>query len=162
LEFEVAKVKILKKWGSGLAVYFLAITGTTLLIAKLSVVVFVYTIVLARPYLEGPRRLSLIQQRRIDAALALPPSPVTNYVVPSEVPTVPTGAFAAQLDLAEKQNPAILLFASGTDSEFKPTSEPSSIAGRSAKIRVARTHSSYVSANDIFNRSFGVLTVASR
>jgi hypothetical protein len=155
-------VKVLNtRWG-GLIAYFLGMTGTILVVAKLSVVVFIYAIVLARPYLEGPRRVSLIQQRRIDAALALPPSRVTNYVAPSEVPAVPTGAFAAQLDLAEKQNPVILLFASTTDSESNPTSEPSSIAGRSAKVRVARTNSGYVSANDIFNRSFGVLTVASR
>jgi hypothetical protein len=137
----------------------------TLVVVKLSTLILVQSVGLVQLLLGSvPPKLSLIQQRKIDAAMALPPTPgaVSSIVSPADGPTVPPGIFAAQLDLAEEHYPTILLFTSAVDLELKPTSESSSIAARSNKVRVARVNFRYVSTNDIFNRSFGVFTVASR
>jgi hypothetical protein len=132
--------------------------GVTVLTIQLFGLVLVHAIVLAWPHLHGgPSKLSLIQQRRIDAALALPPSLTTSHVVAREVPTAPPGILAAQLDLSEKEEPAIV---PTKVAAFELHSEPSSIAATT--LRVAHSHPRYtrLTAADIFNRSFGVITTA--
>ena len=155
-------MEVLNKRWTGLIVYFLGVTGTIFVIAKLSALVLVHTIVLARPLLEGtPPKLSLIQQRRIDAALALPPSgdQTTLRVAPSEVPAVPLAIYAAQLDLAEKGDSTALPQVAA----FEQESEPSSIASEPKKLRIAHSSSPKypLTPADIFNRSFGVITASS-
>ena len=155
-------MEVLNKRWAGLIVYFLGVTGTILVVTKLTSLVLVHTIVLARPLLEGaPPKLSLIQQRRIDAALALPPSrdQSTLHVAPSEVPTVPLAIYVAQLDLAEKED----LTALPQVAAFEQESEPSSIASGPKRLRVAHSSSPKypLTSADIFNRSFGVITASS-
>ncbi len=150
-----------KRW-AGLVIYILAITGTTLLAARLSTLVMVQAMALARPYLQSsPPKLSLIQQRRLDAALALPPSPSqdTTFIVATEVPPVRPGILAAQLDLAEKGD---LAPAFSEVAAYELQADPSSIATEPRKLRVAHSgpRSSLLTTRDIFNRSFGVLTAA--
>jgi len=151
---------VLNTWWTGLVVYFLGVIGVTLFAIQLSGLVLVHGIVFARPLLEGgPPKLSLIQQRRIDAALALPPlpNPTASHVVAREVPMVPAEILAAQLDVSEQEDSAIML---PEVAAFELHSEPSSIAA--AKLRVAHSHPRYtlLTAGDIFNRSFGVITTA--
>ena len=129
-------MEVLNKRWAGLIVYFLGVAGTIFVVAKLTSLVLVHTIVLARPLLEGtPPRLSLIQQRRIDAALALPPSRYQTrlHVALSEVPTVPLAIYAAQLDVAEKEDSIALPQVAA----FEQESEPSSIASGPKRLRVA-------------------------
>jgi len=151
-------VQVLKTWWVGLIAYLLGAIGVTVLAIQLFGLILVHAIVLAWPHLHGsPSRLSLIQQRRIDAALALPPRPTTSHVVAMEVPTVPPGILAAQLDLSDKEDSAM---APAKVAAFELHSEPSSIAA--TKLRVAHSHPTYtpLTAADIFNRSFGVIPTA--
>jgi len=151
-------VQVLKTWWVGLIAYLLGAIGVTVLAIQLFGLVLVHAIVLAWPHLHGgPSRLSLIQQRRIDAALALPPRPTASHVVAMEVPTVPPGILAAQLDLSDKEDSAM---APAKVAAFELHSEPSSIAA--TKLRVAHSHPRYtrLTAADIFNRSFGVIPTA--
>jgi hypothetical protein len=129
-------VPVLNTWWAGLIAYLLGAIGFTVLAIQLFGLVMVHAIVLAWPHLHaGPSKLSLIQQRRIDAALALPPSPTTSQVVAREVPTVPPGILAAQLDLSEKEDSAMGL---AEVAAFELHSEPSSIAATT--LRVAHSH----------------------
>jgi hypothetical protein len=155
-------VQVLNKRWAGLIIYFLGILGTILLIALLLPVVLIHMIVLARPHLEGgPQPVSLIQQRQIDAALALPPSPtqVTTPVIAAQVPTGPLALYAAQLDLAEKEETTT---AFPEVAAFELESDPSSIASKTEKLRVAHAGPSHtlLTARDVFNQSFGVITAA--
>ena len=143
--------------------YLLVIAGTIFLGTKLLPLVAVNTIELAQPYLDsGPPKVSLIEQRQIDSALALPPSHYQEraHVVTIEVPSAAPAILAAQLDLAENNHSTTTLV--GTDAAVVPLSEPSSIAIIVMKFRVARSHHKHpvVTTRDIFNRSFGVMTVA--
>jgi hypothetical protein len=163
-----------KLWGGlwvGLATYLLAIAGMIFLGTKLLPLVAVNTIELAQPYLDsGPSKVSLIEQRQIDSALALPPSHYQErvHVVTIEVPSAAPAILAAGLDLAEKNDLTTTL--AETEAAVGPVSESSSIATVSiatvvTKHRVARSHPKYpeypvVTTRDIFNRSFGVTTVA--
>jgi hypothetical protein len=147
----------------GLVAYLLVIAGTIFLGTKLLPLVAVNTIELAQPYLDsGPPKVSLIEQRQIDSALALPPSHYreSTHVVTIEVPSAAPAILAAQLDLAEKDGLTTTL--AKTDAAVAPVSESSSIAIVVTKFRVARSHSKYpvVTTRDIFNRSFGVITIA--
>ena len=148
----------------GLVGYLLVIAGTIFLGTKLLPVVAVNTIELAQPYLDsGPPKVSLIEQRQIDLALALPPSHYQEraHVVTIEVPSAAPAILAAQLDLAENNDLTATL--AGTDvAVVPPLSEPSSIAIVATKFRVARSHHKHpvLTTRDIFNRSFGVMTVA--
>jgi hypothetical protein len=154
---------------SGIVIYLVAITGISLLGTKLSSIVANQAIGLALPYLDnGPPKLSLIELRRIDAMQAAQPLPggTKRRVTALEAPSVPATILAARLDLAEKADlgvaPAV---ASESDGVFKTDSQPSSIATRVTKHRIARSNSSYVAVattRDIFNRSFGVITVAAK
>jgi hypothetical protein len=156
------KVQVLNTWWAGLIAYLLGAVGVTLFAIQLSGVVFVHAMILGRPLLEGsPPKLSLIQQRRIDAALALPPSrELTNaHVVATEATTVPPEILAAQLDLSEQADSPMVL---PRLAAIELHSEPSSVATEASKLRVARSRTRYMqmTAADIFNRSFGVLTAA--
>jgi hypothetical protein len=155
-------VEVLYRRWAGLMVYFLGVAGTIFVVAKLSSLILVHTIVLASPLLEStPPRLSLIQQRRIDAALALPPSQdqATLHVAPSEVPTVPLAIYAAQLDVAEREDSTAVPQVAA----FERESEPSSIATGPERLRRVAHLSGpkyTLTPADIFNRSFGVITVS--
>lgn len=155
-------VQAFDKLWVGLVTYFLVIAGAISLGTQLLSLIAVNSIELAQPYLDsGPPKVSLIEQRQIDSALALPPSHYrerTN-VVTIEVPSAAPAILAAQLDLAEKNGLATTL--AETDPAVGPASKSSSIAVPT-KFRVARSHAKYpvVTTRDIFNRSFGVMTVA--
>ena len=126
-------MQVLNTWWAGLIAYLLGAIGVTVLATQLFGLVMVHAIVLAWPHLHGgPSKLSLIQQRRVDAALALPPGPTTNPVVAGEVSTVPPGILAAQLDVSEKEDSTMGL---AEVAAFELHSEPSSIAA--TKLRVA-------------------------
>ena len=156
----------------GVLIYLLAITGIGLLGTKLSSVVAEQVIVLALPHLDnGPSKLSLIERRRIDTTLAIPPLPMRARarVITLEAPSMPAHVLAARLDLAERedlQTASSFHVASSADGSLEPDSHPSSIAARVYDYEIRRTvspssrHAS-VSTRDIFNRSFGVLSVAS-
>ena len=107
-------------------------------------------IILALPHLEnGPPKRSLIEQRRLDAMFAVPPllGRATTRVAAFEPPSTPASILATRLDLAEREDDTPL------------TSYSSFIASTGEPSRMRITHSD-LSARDIFNRSFGVLTVA--
>ena len=146
----------------GLVAYLLVIAGTIFLGTKLLPLVAVNTIELAQPYLNsGPPKLSLIEQRQINSALALPPSHYQEraHVVTIEVPSAAPAILATQLDLAERYGLTTTL--PETDTAVGPVSNlPPSQSWR-GKFRVARSHPKHpvVNAGDIFNRSFGVMTV---
>ena len=148
---------------AGLVAYLLVIAGTIFLGTKLLPLVAVNTIELAQPYLDsGPPKVSLIEQRQIDSALALPPSHYQErvHVVTIEVSSVAPGILAAQLALAEKDDFTTTL--AETDAPVAPVSESSSIATVVTKFRAARSHPKHpvLTAREIFNRSFGVIAVA--
>jgi len=148
----------------GLVAYLLAIAGTICLSVKLLPFVAINSIELAQPYLDSsPSRVSLIEQRKIDSALALPPSHhrEREHVVTIEVPSAAPAIVAAQLDFAEKGGSTTTL--AETDVVVVvAVSESSSIASVVTKSRIAHSHPKHqpVTASDIFNRSFGVITVA--
>ena len=133
--------------------YLLAITGISLLGMKLSSVVVEPAMILALPHLEnGPLQRSLIEQRRLDAMFAVPPLPgrATIRVTALEAPSRPANILATSLDLAERADVTPLTsYSSFTPSKVQPS-----------RVRVTRSRPDDVSAGDIFNRSFGVLTVA--
>ena len=84
----------------GLVAFLLVIAGTILLSTKLLPFVALNSIELAQPYLDSrPPRVSLIEQRKLDSALALPPShyQVRMHVVTIEVPSAAPEIIAAQL-----------------------------------------------------------------
>jgi len=146
----------------GLVAYLLAIAGTICLSVKLLPFVAINSIELAQPYLDSsPSRVSLIEQRKIDSALALPPSHhrEREHVVTIEVPSAAPAIVATQLDLAEKEGSTTTV--AETDAVMA-VSESSSIASVVTKSRIAHSHPKHqpVTASDIFNRSFGVITVA--
>ena len=166
----------INQW-AGIAVYLLAIAGISVLGTKLSSVVAEQTIVLALPYLDNdPPKLSLIEQRRIDAARAAQPLPevARTRVTALETPSVPANLLAARLDLAEAGDliePASATHvASAADGSLEPTSQPSSTIaarvyrnGSADRPKFGNVHSSSryaASARDVFNRSYGVISVA--
>ena len=127
--------------------YFFAVTGLAFIGVNLSLVVTAKVIALGLPHIasqiEPPT--SRIEQRRIDMARAVPPMPIAKVAALKE-PAVSYVVLAAQLDLAEK---------GGTTSEARGP-------GR-AKLRLRRLASQFATrpAADAFNRSFGVLPIAS-
>jgi hypothetical protein len=161
----------INQW-AGLLVYLLAITGISLLGTELSSLVADRAIGLALPHLDnGPPKLSLIERRRIDTTLSIPPLPMraSARVITLEAPSMPAHVLAARLDLAEREDletASSFRIASSADGSLEPDSHPSSIAARVYDYETRRTvspssrHAS-VSTRDIFNRSFGVLSVAS-
>jgi hypothetical protein len=161
-------VQAFDKLWVGLVTYFLVIAGAISLGTQLLSVVAVNTIELAQPYLDsGMPRISLIEQRQIDSAVALPRSHYQErvHVVTIEAPSAAPAILAAQLDLAETNGLTTTL--AETDAAVGPVSESASIAIAATKFRVTRSRVTrshpedpVVTTRDIFNRSFGVLTVA--
>jgi hypothetical protein len=159
-------VQALNDQWAALIAYLLVTTGSAVVVVKLSSIAADEAMSLAQPYLDNRvPKLSLIQQRRVDATLAIPPlanRDRTKVAALGESPMAPA-ILAAGLDVAEKEyfegTPEV---ASQTDSVIDVDSQPSSIATRETKRRIARSHSGYaaVTTRDIFNRSFGVFTVA--
>ena len=152
-------MQVLNKWWAVLIVYSLGITGTTFFVARLSTLVMVHGIELAQSHIKSsPPKLSLIQQRQLDTALALPPATqqATVHIAPIDVPPVPLAIYAAQLDLAEMAD----LATAPQVAAFMLGAEPSSIATERQKFRVAHSEArhSLLTTRDIFNRSFGVIT----
>jgi hypothetical protein len=153
-------VQVLSKRWAGPIIYCLTILGSIFVTVWLAPVVLTQVIVLARPYLErSPSPLSLMQRREIDAALSLPPALTrATPLVPTELPIEPLGLYAAEMDVAEAQEPLW----SPAIAAFELESEPSSIATGRMKLRVAHVEprARGLTAADIFNRSFGVITAA--
>jgi hypothetical protein len=159
-------VQVFNKWWALLIVYVLGITGTTFFVAELSTLVVVHAIELAQSHIKSsPPKLSLIQQRQLDTALALPPSTkqATVNIAPVDVPRVPPAIYAAQLDLAEMADSAIAPQVAAFMLEAEPSSiAPERIPTERQKVRVAKSDGphSFLTTRDIFNRSFGVITAA--
>ena len=135
------------KW-AGIAVYLASVSGACFVCALLSHHVAKQAVALALPYLpdEGPRQLSLVERRQIEAVQtthALPTAAETNEFVLTAHATPPQ-VMAAQLDLAEKADLSAV--------------KPAPRRARSTSRRVAPP---VLSAADEFGRRFGVLTVAS-
>jgi hypothetical protein len=163
----------INQW-TAIAIYLLAMTGSGLLSMKLASLVADQAIVLTLPYLDNsPPTLSLIERRRIDAMLSIRPlsEGERKRIAALEIPSLSTNVLAGRLYFADEEaltnaaSPARLALAA--DGLLEPTSEPSSIAARVysyriAKFRTVSSSSRYatVTARDIFNRSFGVLSVA--
>ena len=162
----------INQW-AGFLVYLFAITGISLLCTGLSSLVADQAIGLALPHLDnGPPKLSLVERRRIATTLAIPrlPGGARARVITLDAPSMPAHVLAARLDLAEREDvvetASSIHVASATDGSLEPDSQPSSIAARvydfqsSRTVRSGSRHAA-VSTRDIFNRSFGVLSVAS-
>ena len=158
----------------GIAIYLVAMTTVSLLSVKLASVIAEQAIVVALPHLNNspPNKLSLIEQRRIEAMLSI--QPLSEDDRKRIAALAPPDVFAGRLDfiqrkdLTEPASPARL--ASAGDNLPEPASQPSSITTRlhsyetrisyPRKGRGTRSSSRYadVTARDIFNRSFGVLS----
>jgi hypothetical protein len=168
----------INQW-AGIAIYLLAITGISLFGTKLSSVVAEQAAALALPYLDNsPPKLSLIERRRIEATQTAQPLPggARRRVTALEAPSMPANVLAARLDLAEKD--ALIETASPThiaaDGSLEPSLQPPPVAARIysyeitsggadlPKFRTVPSSSRYIdlSAADVFNWSFGVLSVA--
>lgn len=161
----------INEWAA-LLVYLSVITGISLLGTELSSLVADQAIGLTLPHLDnGPPKQSLIERRRIDTTLAIPPLPMRARarVITLEAPSMPAHVLAARLDLAEREDletASSSQVTSSADGTLEPDSHPSSVAARVYDYEIRRTVSpssrhAAVSTRDIFNRSFGVLSVAS-
>ena len=159
-------MQVFYKFETQVLSYLLVVAGSMTLIVALFPVIAGEVGILARPYLDsGPPKLSLVQQRRMDITLALPPLPDRRRmrVSPGESPPVSPAILASQLDLAERGDfEATYRIASYRVAALTPDSQPSSIATAVTKVRVAYRASKYaaLTSRDIFNRSFGVITVS--
>ena len=99
---------LISKW-TGVAVYLVSMAGLSVLCANLSCHVTTHAIALASPYFpdDGPRQLSLLERRQIDAAQAAKPFPRLAEVALT-VPSIWPQILAARLDIAEKEHKASL------------------------------------------------------
>ena len=138
-------------------VYFVAMAGLSLFALKLSSVVTAEVIALGLPYLldKDPPRPSRVAQRHIEVAQAVPPMPVAK-VAALQDPVVASGVLAAQLDLAETD---------ASEAKVAALDDATSLrSGGSKKYRVRRLayrSAARPAAADAFNRSFGVIPIAS-
>lgn len=137
------------KW-TGVAAYLALVTGMCVLCANLSSYVAKQAIDLALPYLpdEGPRQLSLVERRQIDASQGAEPHTrgIEIKEVLLTVPAISPQILAAQLDLAEKEDL----------SAAPPPTRPVRYSSRRIRPPVQ------LSAAEEFGRRFGVFTVAAR
>jgi hypothetical protein len=128
--------------------YFLVVAGLTYVGVQLSLIVTANVIALTLPHLasQRPPVASRVEQRRIDVAEAIPPMPVAKLTV-LEAPAVSSGVLAAQLDSAE-----------ANEIDARPV-----VGGARKRLAVAlrQRASARVPAADAFNRSFGVIPIAS-
>jgi len=138
-------------------VYFVAMAGISLFAVKLASVVTAEAIVLGLPYLldKDPPRPSRVAQRHFEVAQAIPPMPVAK-VAALQHPAVASGVLAAQLDLAETDASEAKVAALDEATSLRP--------GGAKKYRVKRLAyraAARPAAADAFNRSFGVIPIAS-
>jgi hypothetical protein len=139
------------------AVYFVAMAGLSLFALKISSVVTGEVIALGLPYLldQDPPRPSRVEQRHIDVAQAVPPMPVAKVAALNE-PAVASGVLAAQLDLAETD---------GSEAKMAALDDVTSLRAVGSKKyrlrRLAYRSATRPAAADAFNRSFGVIPIAS-
>lgn len=136
---------LVNKW-TGVVVYLVSVAGMSVLCVDLSYLMARQAIALALPYFPepGPRQISLVDRRQIDAQASKPLSRVEEVAL--TVPAIPPQILAAQLDLAEKEDAA--------DTQPAPRRVRYSSRRRAPNVSL--------SAADEFARSFGILTVASR
>jgi hypothetical protein len=127
--------------------YFLVMAGLTYVGVQLSLIVTANVIALALPHLAGqsPAPASRVEQRRIDVAEAIPPLPVAKLAVLLE-PAVSYSVLAAQLDSAEADDVGAW---------------PATAARKRLAVALRLRASARVPAADAFNRSFGVIPIAS-
>ena len=147
-------VRVPVKQVAAVLIYLLVITGISLGGLKLSSALADRVMILALPHLEnGPPKRSLIEQRRLDAMFTVPPLPgrATTRVTALEPPSTPANILATRLDLAEREDVSTPV--TSYSSLITSTGEPSG-------VRITHSRHADLSAGDIFNRSFGVLTVA--
>ena len=151
---DVMIVRVPVQQVAAVLIYLLAMTGITLLALTASSALGERAMLLALPHMEnGPPKRSLIDQRRLDAMFAVPPLPgrATMWVTASEPPSTPATILATRLDLAEREDASTPV--TSYSSLITSTGEPS-------RMRITHLRHHNLSAGDIFNRSFGVLTVA--
>ena len=127
--------------------YFLVMAGLAFVGVQLSLVVTANVIALTLPHLAGhsPSPVSRVEQRRIAVAQAIPPMPVAKLAA-LQVPAVSYSVLAAQLDSAEADDVGAWAASPGRN--------------RLAVALRVRARAS-VPAADAFNRSFGVIPIAS-
>ena len=132
----------------GVAAYLIAMAGIGALGVKLSSVVTANVIALSLPHLldKNPRQTSRIEQRRIDLAQAVPPMPVAKMAALTQ-PPVAYDVLAAQLDLAE--------------ADVSGAGAAAPIGRRTRLYKRLASKFATPPAADAFNRSFGVIPVAS-
>jgi hypothetical protein len=126
--------------------YFFAVTGLAFIGVNLSLVVAAKVVALSLPYvasqIEPPT--SRVEQRRVAAAQAMPPMPVAKLAA-LQMPAVAYDVLAAQLDSAE-----------AGDLDARPA-----IAARKRLAMTLHMRRATEPAAAVFNRSFGVIPVAS-
>ena len=127
--------------------YFFAVTGLAFIGVNLSVVVAAKVVALSLPHIASQMQppTSRVEQRRVAAAQAIPPMPVAK-VAALQASAVPYNVLAANLDSAE-----------AVDLDARPAIAVRKRLAVALRMR-ARTS---VPAADAFNRSFGVIPVAS-
>jgi len=137
------------KW-TGVVAYLAFVAGVFVLCAHLSSHVARQAIAVAVTYLpeQGPRSLSLVERRQIDAAQGVQPRSQTAETkeVVLTMPAIPPQVMAAQLDRSER---ADLIVA-------QPSTRPARYRSRRVASRASLT------AAEEFGRRFGVLTLAAR
>lgn len=127
--------------------YFYAVTGLAFIGVNLSLVVAAKVVALSLPLMAGEidPPASRVEQRRMAAAQAIPPMPVAKLAA-LQVPELPYNLLAAKLDSAE----AVDLNA-----------RPGTASRRRLAVALRPRDGARVPAADAFNRSFGVIPVAS-
>ena len=127
--------------------YFFAVTGLAFVGVNLSLVVAAKVVALSLPHIasqiEPPT--SRVEQRRVATAHAIPPMPVAKLAA-LQMPAVPYDVLAANLDSAE-----------AVDLDARPATG----ARKRLAVALRMRASTRVPAADAFNRSFGVIPIAS-
>ena len=127
--------------------YFFAVTGLAFFGVNLAAGVTAQFIALSLPHLAGhsPSPVSRVEQRRVAVAQAIPPMPVAKLAA-LQVPAVSSGVLAAQLDSADADDVGAWAASPGR---------------RRLAVALRLRASARVPAADAFNRSFGVIPIAS-
>jgi hypothetical protein len=131
--------------------YFLAMTGLAFFGVNLAAGVTAQVIAFSLPHLAGnsPSPVSRVDQRRMAVAQAIPPLPVAKLAA-MQMPAVSYDVLAAQLDSAE------------ATAEADDVGTLAASPGRRRLALALRTRARvHVPAADAFNRSFGVIPIAS-
>lgn len=129
------------------AAYFFAVTGLAFFGVNLAAGVTAQVIAFSLPHLAGhsPSPVSRVEQRRMAVAQAIPPMPVAKLAA-LQGPAVSSGILAAQLDSAEADDVGAW---------------PATAARKRLAMALRLRAGARVPAADAFNRSFGVIPIAS-